>query len=133
MSEDVLETGEHDDPSRHHQSHNQEELEELFDELENLSDSDPELDTISVLSTPKPKLRPFFTGRGSSELLDIHCPPSLAVSQRGESVNKYNQLIKSFVFGTFVELGYERCRATEVHYGSILLNPNVRKKERSIE
>lgn len=33
------------------------ELEELFDELENLSDSDPDVDTISVLSTPKPKLR----------------------------------------------------------------------------
>ena len=36
---------------------NQQEIEDLFDELEDLSDSGPELDTISVLSTPKPKLR----------------------------------------------------------------------------
>ena len=33
------------------------EIEDLFDELEDLSDSGPEMDTISVLSTPKPKLR----------------------------------------------------------------------------
>ncbi len=37
-------------------SHPQE-IEDLFDELEDLSDSGPEMDTISVLSTPKPKLR----------------------------------------------------------------------------
>ncbi len=36
---------------------NQQEIEDLFDELEDLSDSGPEMDTISVLSTPKPKLR----------------------------------------------------------------------------
>jgi hypothetical protein len=36
---------------------NANELEELFDELEDLSESDPDMDTISVLSTPKPKLR----------------------------------------------------------------------------
>ena len=34
-------------------------IEALFEELENLSDSDPEVDTISVLSTPKPKIRWF--------------------------------------------------------------------------
>ena len=36
---------------------NQQEIEDLFDELEDLSDSGPDMDTISVLSTPKPKLR----------------------------------------------------------------------------
>ena len=39
------------------QEANPQDIEDLFDELENLSESDPEVDTISVLSTPKPKLR----------------------------------------------------------------------------
>lgn len=33
------------------------EIAALFDELEDLSDSGPEVDTISVVSTPKPKLK----------------------------------------------------------------------------
>ncbi|KAK9310027.1 hypothetical protein QLX08_000504 [Tetragonisca angustula] len=41
------------------------EIEELFDELEDLSDSGPELDTMSVSSTPKPSLRPFFSSSRS--------------------------------------------------------------------
>ncbi|OAD55029.1 Transmembrane emp24 domain-containing protein eca [Eufriesea mexicana] len=41
------------------------EIDELFDELENLSDSGPELDTMSVSSTPKPSLRPFFSSSRS--------------------------------------------------------------------
>ncbi|XP_070151486.1 phosphofurin acidic cluster sorting protein 2 isoform X4 [Polyergus mexicanus] len=40
-------------------------IEELFDELEDLSDSGPELDTMSVSSTPKPSLRPFFSSSRS--------------------------------------------------------------------
>ncbi|XP_066589621.1 phosphofurin acidic cluster sorting protein 2 [Prorops nasuta] len=40
-------------------------IEELFDELEDLSDSGPELDTVSVSSTPKPSLRPFFSSSRS--------------------------------------------------------------------
>ena len=39
----------------------QQELEDLFNDLEDLSDSGPEMDTISVLSTPKPKLRQVKT------------------------------------------------------------------------
>ncbi|XP_060068452.1 phosphofurin acidic cluster sorting protein 2-like [Ylistrum balloti] len=41
-------------------------IEDLIDELEDLSDSgaEPELDTVSVVSTPKPRLRPFFTRNG---------------------------------------------------------------------
>lgn len=35
-------------------------IEDLFDELD-LSDSGPDLDTLSILSTPKPSLRPFFS------------------------------------------------------------------------
>uniref|UniRef100_A0A915KUN2 Uncharacterized protein n=1 Tax=Romanomermis culicivorax TaxID=13658 RepID=A0A915KUN2_ROMCU len=42
----------------------QREIDDLFEELENLSDSGPECDAgadaLSVRSTPKPQLRPFF-------------------------------------------------------------------------
>lgn len=45
-----------DSEADHDQIANPQELDDLFDELED-SDSGPELDTISVMSTPKPKLR----------------------------------------------------------------------------
>lgn len=32
-------------------------IDDLIEELEDLSDSEPELDTMSVMSTPKPRLR----------------------------------------------------------------------------
>jgi len=38
---------------------------DLFDELEELSDSGPEMDTMSISSTPKPSLRPFFSSSRS--------------------------------------------------------------------
>lgn len=40
-------------------------IEDLIDELEDLSDSGPEMDTLSVTSTPKPALRPFFASSRS--------------------------------------------------------------------
>lgn len=40
-------------------------IEDLIDELEDLSDSGPEMDTLSVTSTPKPSLRPFFASSRS--------------------------------------------------------------------
>lgn len=45
---------------------NERELDALFQELDSLSccegdDSGPDVDTLSVGSTPKPSLRPFFT------------------------------------------------------------------------
>ena len=37
------------------------EIEDLFDQLdEDFSDSGPDVDTISIGSTPKPSLKPFF-------------------------------------------------------------------------
>ncbi|XP_050531583.1 phosphofurin acidic cluster sorting protein 1 isoform X3 [Daktulosphaira vitifoliae] len=36
-------------------------IEDLLEELEDQSDSGPDLDTLSILSTPKPSLRPFFS------------------------------------------------------------------------
>jgi hypothetical protein len=56
-----------------------EEIEDLINELEDLSDSGPDVDTISVGSTPKPSLRytynhsqrsgskTFWYGSGSSD------------------------------------------------------------------
>ncbi|XP_011503606.1 PREDICTED: phosphofurin acidic cluster sorting protein 2 [Ceratosolen solmsi marchali] len=51
------------------------EIEELFDELEDLSGSDPELDTMSISSTPKPSLRPFFSSSRS-----LLAPPQSVVN-----------------------------------------------------
>ncbi|CAG9534066.1 unnamed protein product [Cercopithifilaria johnstoni] len=41
------------------------ELEELFEELDNLSDSGPEMvmDNLSIVSNPRPSLRPYFASR----------------------------------------------------------------------
>ncbi|VDK44970.1 unnamed protein product [Anisakis simplex] len=48
-----------------------EELEELFEELEDLSDSGPEMvmDNLSIVSNPRPGLRPYFASTSSRELL----------------------------------------------------------------
>lgn len=51
------------------------EIDELFDELEDLSDSGPELDTMSISSTPKPSLRPFFSSSRS-----LLAPPNAVVT-----------------------------------------------------
>lgn len=40
-------------------------IQELFDELERLSDSEPDADTLSVGSFPKPVLPPFFASSRS--------------------------------------------------------------------
>uniref|UniRef100_T1HHA2 Phosphofurin acidic cluster sorting protein 2 n=1 Tax=Rhodnius prolixus TaxID=13249 RepID=T1HHA2_RHOPR len=40
------------------------EIEDLFEELD-LSDSGPEVDTMSISSTPKPSLRPYFSSSRS--------------------------------------------------------------------
>uniref|UniRef100_A0A914Y8J7 Phosphofurin acidic cluster sorting protein 1/2 N-terminal C2 domain-containing protein n=1 Tax=Panagrolaimus superbus TaxID=310955 RepID=A0A914Y8J7_9BILA len=50
-------------PSTGKRQPTEEELEEIFEELENISDSGPELnepDKMSIISGPKPGLRPFF-------------------------------------------------------------------------
>lgn len=50
------------------------EIEDLFEELEDLSESGPEMDTLSISSTPKPSLRPFFSS-SRSLLQDNLCTP----------------------------------------------------------
>ena len=56
VSEEVLDSEQDQDPIDQ-EGPQAADIEDLFDELENLSESDPEMDTISVRSTPKPKLR----------------------------------------------------------------------------
>lgn len=51
-------------------------IEDLIDELEDLSDSGPEMDTLSVTSTPKPSLRPFFASSRSLLAPDPSSNPS---------------------------------------------------------
>lgn len=51
-------------------------IEDLIDELEDLSDSGPEMDTLSVTSTPKPSLRPFFASSRSLLAPDLNSNPS---------------------------------------------------------
>ncbi|KAL7638821.1 UNVERIFIED_CONTAM: hypothetical protein RMT77_010355 [Armadillidium vulgare] len=61
------------------------EIEDLFDELEDLSDSGPEVDTISITSTPKPSLRPYFSSSRSllTEGLNITGNPLLRLKVPG--------------------------------------------------
>lgn len=47
---------------------------DLFDEFD-LSDSGPEVDTLSITSTPKPSLRPFFSSSSRSLLHDSVSTP----------------------------------------------------------
>lgn len=42
-------------------SQNPQEFEDLMDEFESMTDSGPDVDDISISSTPKPSLRPFFS------------------------------------------------------------------------
>lgn len=54
-------------------SQNPQEFEDLIDELESMSDSGPDVDDISISSTPKPSLRPFFSS-GTLTALDKTMP-----------------------------------------------------------
>ena len=62
---------EEDSEADHDPDNNPPDIDEMLDELEDLSDSGPEIDTISVMSTPKPRLRPFFTGRSTTPEVEI--------------------------------------------------------------
>ncbi|KAI4490575.1 hypothetical protein M0804_003519 [Polistes exclamans] len=85
------------------------EIEELFDELEDLSDSGPELDTMSVSSTPKPSLRPFFSSSRSlltpphSDLVGwlctVACYNSVVVT-RGEADNNTMSTVNQHYIGS---------------------------------
>ncbi|XP_060570990.1 phosphofurin acidic cluster sorting protein 2-like isoform X6 [Ruditapes philippinarum] len=68
ISEEVLDVGA--DHEMLGDGENPADIDDLIEELEELSDSEPELDTMSVMSTPKPRLRPFFTGQGSTNEID---------------------------------------------------------------
>lgn len=74
-------------------------LDFLYDEIEdlNLSDSCPEVeDNISIISTPKPKLRPFFDGTSHSSSQTEVC--SLRDQPSGEHIH-YGQDSREETFG----------------------------------
>lgn len=56
-----------------HGAHNQQSLDRLFDELENLSDDSDaaEVDNLSVLSVPKPRLRPYFKDGSTGDMANL--------------------------------------------------------------
>ncbi|XP_054722082.1 phosphofurin acidic cluster sorting protein 1-like [Uloborus diversus] len=58
-------------------SQNPQEFEDLIDELESMSDSGPDVDDISISSTPKPSLRPFFSS-GTLTALDKTSMPMVS-------------------------------------------------------
>uniref|UniRef100_A0A1B6CBC7 Phosphofurin acidic cluster sorting protein 2 n=1 Tax=Clastoptera arizonana TaxID=38151 RepID=A0A1B6CBC7_9HEMI len=60
-------------------------IEDLFEELEDMSDSGPEVDTMSISSTPKPSLRPFFASSRSllNDTLNIPEKPLERMSDEG--------------------------------------------------
>ncbi|XP_064490363.1 phosphofurin acidic cluster sorting protein 2-like [Ornithodoros turicata] len=57
----------------------------LFDELDDLSDSGPEADDISISSTPKPSLRPFFS---TSTLVPLETEKSHSEKHSDDSLRK---------------------------------------------
>lgn len=58
-------------------SQNPQEFEDLIDELESMSDSGPDVDDISISSTPKPSLRPFFSS-GTLTAIDKNAMPIIS-------------------------------------------------------
>ncbi|XP_021917147.1 phosphofurin acidic cluster sorting protein 1 isoform X2 [Zootermopsis nevadensis] len=64
------------------------EIEDLFEELEDLSDSGPEIDTMSISSTPKPSLRPFFSSSRSLLQESLNVPEKGADRLSDESSKK---------------------------------------------
>ena len=63
------------------------EIEDLFDQLEDLSDSGPDLDTISIGSTPKPSLKPFFCS--SRNLLQETRAGNVSFSEASKPLSKF--------------------------------------------
>ena len=59
-------------------------IEDLFDQLEDFSDSGPDVDNISIGSTPKPHLKPFFTS--SRNLLNNEDAASRVNSANASSI-----------------------------------------------
>ncbi len=71
------------------------EIEDLFDQLEDLSgdDSGPDVDTISVGSTPKPSLKPFFNS--SKNLLAHQQQQQLELRRESGESSRIQQLQQS--------------------------------------
>ncbi|XP_036363315.1 phosphofurin acidic cluster sorting protein 2 isoform X17 [Octopus sinensis] len=77
--------------------HNPHDIEDLLGDFDDLSDSGPELDTLSVTSTPKPQLRPFFTDRGNliemADIPKVPCVCSSAVTETSKDTNSPRKVL----------------------------------------
>ncbi|XP_014784448.1 phosphofurin acidic cluster sorting protein 2 isoform X16 [Octopus bimaculoides] len=77
--------------------HNPHDIEDLLVDFDDLSDSGPELDTLSVTSTPKPQLRPFFTDRGNliemADIPKVPCVCSSAVTETSKDTNSPRKVL----------------------------------------
>uniref|UniRef100_A0AC35U834 C2 NT-type domain-containing protein n=1 Tax=Rhabditophanes sp. KR3021 TaxID=114890 RepID=A0AC35U834_9BILA len=74
------------------------ELEDWFEELENLSDSGPEFDTdrVSIISNPRPGLRPFFGS--SNNVMDMYPVLEKLRSNASEETNETDEQDSSSEF-----------------------------------
>lgn len=72
------------------------EIEDLFEELEDLSDSGPEIDTMSISSTPKPSLRPFFSSSRSLLQETLNVPGKILPFILKDVSNKQEDLVYSY-------------------------------------
>ncbi|XP_064621592.1 phosphofurin acidic cluster sorting protein 2-like isoform X6 [Lineus longissimus] len=99
VSEEVLDSEQDPDQDLGDADQNQQEIEDLlFAELEDMSDSGPEMDTMSVLSTPKPSLRPFFTGRcNSQDILEVPKPRKALLEQLAAVLGTDEYLPECFI------------------------------------
>lgn len=70
-------------------------IEDLFEELEDMSDSGPEVDTMSISSTPKPSLRPFFSSSRSLLHDTLNVPGNTLCFSLTVTVNPLFYLLES--------------------------------------
>ncbi len=107
------------------------EIEEIFEELENISDSGPELepDKVSIVSAPRPRLRPYF---GSKLDLPPAIDDDIEADQVSEAESEYlDELVDELSSGVdepeppAVCLNQSPCRANKV----ILQLATVKKSE----
>lgn len=82
------------------------EIEDLFEQLEDFSDSGPDVDTISIGSTPKPSLKPFF------------CSSKNLLNEARVAVNEIS-LRKCVCVCMFCKDGYSNERSTRSIHKSI--------------
>ncbi|XP_025104131.1 phosphofurin acidic cluster sorting protein 2-like isoform X2 [Pomacea canaliculata] len=114
LTEEQLELDSEADHDLNDPDTNPPDIDEMLDELEDLSDSGPEIDTISVMSTPKPRLRPFFTGRSTTPEIETSSKHD-AVTPTPKSSNDNEATVKRSDSDCHTELETELSHTLSVH------------------